>query len=151
MRTYFNGGYYMTSKELKAYYTVWKKHNLTYQNIFKNTSLHVAFSEKIQKEIILKYFKPKLTLSKGVSAYDFAGNIELKSSTSYNGCTPFKSTQNNCMGIIYLEVDCKYDEIRIYNLSLSDVHNINKLIIQGNLNISLGMYKVNATLLTIKM
>ena len=62
------------------------------------------FPEPLQKKILIDCFVNILVLSNN-SAYDFCGNVELKSSCEKNGgCTPFKPTQNSCSRILYVEI-----------------------------------------------
>ena len=71
--------------------------------------------------------------------------MELKSSTTVNGCTPFSLGQNNCSRILYMEIT---DHIRVYEIATNDVQTINGMVSMsaGNSskdksNITLGDYK----------
>lgn len=129
----------MTKRELKTFLSAWNKCNKIYQKCFISNRL--SFPEPLQKEIIKCYYDKSLVISNN-SSYDFQGNIELKSSTRFGGgCTPFKSTQNACSRIIYVEIG---DHINVYEINQVDVQTINNLVSNGQLNITLANYKNNA-------
>lgn len=130
---------FMTKRELKIFLSVWNKYNKLYQKYCNKN--RVPFPEPLQKEIVKKFYDKSLIISNN-SSYDFQGNIELKSSTSFGGgCTPFQSTQSACSRIIYIEIGVHFD---VYEISSVDVQKINALVAKGFLNITLSNYKKNA-------
>ncbi len=129
----------MNKKQFKSFLTAWNKANNIYQISFHKNRL--MFPEPLQKEIVMSLYDKSLVLSNN-SAYDFQGNIELKSTTKFGGgCTPFKLSQNACSRIIYLEIGTNID---VYEIDPVDVQTINRLIHGGQLNITLAKYTKNA-------
>lgn len=129
----------MNKRQLKSFLSAWNKANKIYKTSFNKNRL--MFPEPLQKEIVMTWYDKSLTLSNS-SAYDFRDNIEIKSSTRFGGgCTPFKSSQNDCSRIIYLEIGTNID---VYEINSSDVQTINGLISSGKLNITLANYRKNA-------
>lgn len=129
----------MNKRELRLFLSAWNKMNSIYQTYFPCN--RIAFPEPLQKEIVMKLYDKKLKLSKG-SPYDFQNKVELKSSTKIGGgCTPFKSTQNACSRIIYLEISAN---IIVYEIDKAEVQTINNLVSSGTLNISLNNYTQRA-------
>jgi len=128
-------------KDLRYIFSHWKKATERYRE--SHSKNRIGFPEPLQKDIIIQYFDSSLVKDSGV--YDFLGNVELKSSTTYSGCTPFSKNQIACSRILYMEIDANRDEIRIYELALSDVKKINNNNLNNNFNQSIGIYKVNAS------
>lgn len=130
----------MTKSELKNFLRKWNELNKIYKKYYKKNS--ISFPEPLQKNVLMSLYDSKLVLVDEKSSYDFKGNIELKSSTKDGGgCTPFSERQNECSRIIYVEIGEHFD---VYEISDVDVCKINKLISDGNTNISLNKYKKNA-------
>lgn len=98
------------------------------------------FPEPLQKEIIKSFYDTSLKIDNSGS-YDFVGNVELKSSTTVNGCNPFSPNQHNCSRILYMEIA---DHITVYDIAVSDVSIINARVLNNDINITLGDYKTNA-------
>ena len=135
----------MTKTELKTFFNSWKKVKEIYRKYCPKNRTH--FPEPLQKEIIISFYDKSLKIDNSGS-YDFVGNVELKSSTTVNGCTPFSLGQNNCTRIIYMEIT---NHITVYEIADSDVQTINGIVSMaaGNSskdksNITLGDYKKNA-------
>lgn len=126
---------------------LWSITNDYYYKNFKKH--HLIFPEPILKELIKNKFA---FTTNNTGSYDFDNNIELKSSTTKNGNTPFKFTECDCKTIIYCEIID--GSIEIYKLSNKNVSKINKSIKEAKekqksniedktnqLNISCGQYK----------
>ena len=135
----------MTKTDLKIFFNEWRKLNLMYKGLGIKGHLH--FPEPLQKEIVMSFFDTTLKLSNSKS-YDFVGNVELKSSTTVNGCTPFSPNQNKCSRILYMEIT---DHITVYEIAANDVQTINGIVSaaaensnKDKPNITLGAYKQNA-------
>ena len=127
-------------RQIKKFFYKWKKLNKIYQKHFSGS--HLDFPDIVQKQIILEFYDKNLRLS-SCKTYDFDGNIELKSSTDIShGCTPFSLNQNSCSRIIYMHIT---ENIDVYEISQNDVKNINSLITQGKINITLKDYIHKAT------
>ncbi len=135
----------MTKTELKTFFNSWKKVKEIYRKYHPKNRMH--FPEPLQKEIIKSFYDKNLKIANSGS-YDFVGNVELKSSTTVNGCTPFSLGQNNCSRILYMEIT---DHIRVYEIATNDVQTINGMVSaaaqnsKNKSNIRLGKYKKNAT------
>lgn len=86
--------------ELYEFWNSWKTANTKYQSMCPGNHLH--FPEPLFK-VIAKMIDPSLT-EEGKNSYDFDGNIEVKSSTTKKGVTPFKSTQSNCKRILFFRI-----------------------------------------------
>lgn len=129
----------MTDNEIKNFCNLWSQANSAY------LMGHLQFPEPLLKEITIKKFDNQLVKNKGVSPYDFVGNIELKSATKKGGVTPFKSTQNKCSRIIYAEFDDNL--VTFYELSQKDVDAINDIVKDSKkkqVSICCEKYKNNA-------
>lgn len=134
----------MNKRELKSFLLAWNKANVLYKTYFPNNRL--MFPEPLQKDIVMTLYDKSLLLSNN-SSYDFQKNIELKSSTKFGGgCTPFKSIQNACSRIIYIEIGTNFD---VYEIDQADVQTINNLVLNGETNITLSNYKQNAKFIRI--
>ncbi len=134
---------------LKKFVKNWSRADKIYKSLKKSN--RIMFPEPIQREIAMKYFDANLVIAT-TDSYDFVGNTELKSSSTKNGNTPFKDTQNNCTRIIYLEVDSINEDFNFYDIAKNDVMSINKKVASGNgsIGITLGNYKTNATRKVVK-
>ena len=133
----------ITTKDIKKIIKYWADLQKEYKKQFPKN--RISFPEPLQKKILIDCFDNALVLSNN-SAYDFCGNVELKSSCGKNGgCTPFKQTQNNCSRILYVEIGENYFDV--YDLNGNDVIAINALVSKSKkpTNIRLANYKQNAT------
>ncbi|HIS37061.1 TPA: hypothetical protein IAC10_10615 [Candidatus Scatousia excrementigallinarum] len=128
----------MTKTELKTFFNSWKKVKEIYRKYCPENRTH--FPEPLQKEIIKSFYDTSLKIDNSGS-YDFVGNVELKSSTTVNGCNPFSPNQHNCSRILYMEIT---DHITVYDIAVSDVSIINARALNNDINITLGDYKTNA-------
>ena len=133
----------MTKVKLRRFVKSWSKADKIYISLKKTN--RIMFPEPIQREIAMKYFDTNLLISTS-GPYDFSVNVELKSSSTTNGCTPFKITQNNCSRIIYLEIDSINESFNFYDIAMNDVNIVNTKVSSGIVNITLGDFKTNASL-----
>ena len=107
----------MTNDEIKEFCVLWGKANAAYK------LGNLQFPEPLIKRIVADKFDSSLVINRGVSTYDYAGNVELKTVSEKDNGTPFKYAQSDCKRIIYVEIKGTLAEI--FELASEDVKTIN--------------------------
>lgn len=133
-------------EKLKACVNSWKAYETVYSSTFEEK--HARFDEPLCKSILEYFvdeikFEDRLKLGK---KYDYAGNIELKSTTNTDiekANIPFKKTQCEMKQLFVMHINIESNHIVIYEVNHKQVSEINKKIKQrnvDNLSISIGQY-----------